>query len=93
MLQLPRLLTAARVLAGLTQAELAHAAGVATSVLQALEQGRSDPKLSTVIAIFQALRARGVAVTWEPENETGTITLLSGGRAERLAPKIPIERH
>jgi transcriptional regulator with XRE-family HTH domain len=60
MLRSHRLLIAARVLAGLTQGELAEAAGIALSVLQAIEQGRSDPKLSTVLALLDVLKARGV---------------------------------
>lgn len=60
MLRSTRLLIAGRALAGMTQTDLAVAAGIALSVLQAIEQGRSDPKLSTVLALLDALKAQGV---------------------------------
>ncbi|WP_090560979.1 helix-turn-helix domain-containing protein [Belnapia rosea] len=47
--------------------EHAAAAGIAVSVLQAIEQGRSDPKLSTVLALADALKTRGVELM--PESE------------------------
>ncbi len=68
LLRSARLLVAARVLAGVTQPELAAAAGISVSVLQAIEQGRSDPKLSTVLALLDALKARGVELALESES-------------------------
>jgi predicted transcriptional regulator len=71
MLRTPRTIIAARVLADLTQKDLAEAAGIALSVLQAIEQGSADPKNSTVIAIIDALAGKGVRIL--PE-EDGIVT-------------------
>ena len=60
MLRSIRLIVAGRALANMTQTDLASAAGIALSVLQAIEQGKSDPKLSTVIALIDGLKAQGV---------------------------------
>ena len=78
-----RLLTAARVLAGLTQNELASAAGVAPSVLQGIEQGRSDPRLSTVLALIDALRRYGVALVPESDSVAWGAVVLRGSRTEK----------
>jgi transcriptional regulator with XRE-family HTH domain len=40
---------------GVTQEDLAHAADVALSTLQAIEAGRREPGWSTVLAILDAL--------------------------------------
>jgi transcriptional regulator with XRE-family HTH domain len=82
MFRSPRLLVAARVLAGMSQAELAAAAGVATSVLQAIEQGRSDPKLSTVLALLDALKACGVELVPETERVAGGVLVIKGGETD-----------
>lgn len=60
MLLSPLVLTAARVQSGMSQGELASAAGMSLSVVQALEQGRSDPKNSTLLALRDALLDHGV---------------------------------
>jgi len=82
MFRSPRLLVAARVLAGLNQTELASAAGIAVSVLQAIEQGRSDPKLSTVLALVDALKVRGVMLLPETERIAGGIHVVRGSQTE-----------
>lgn len=45
---------------GLTQAELASAAGISTTGLNNIERGTADPKASTLRAIQQALESAGV---------------------------------
>lgn len=83
MLHSPRILVAARVLAGLSQQQLAEAAGVALSVLQAIEQGRSDPKNSTLIAIQDALIEYGVRLTMGADGSVGVNLLEEISRGER----------
>ncbi|MFH5925491.1 helix-turn-helix transcriptional regulator [Roseomonas xinghualingensis] len=90
MFRSPRLLVAARAIAGMSQAELATDAGIALSVLQAIEQGRSDPKISTVLALLDALKARGVELVPETERVAGGVFVLKGSDAERRwAPARP----
>lgn len=84
MLRSPRVLVAARALAGMSQSDLAAAAGVAVSVLQAIEQGRSDPKLSTVLALLDALKARGVELVPESDRVAWGVLVTRGSEAERL---------
>ncbi len=84
MLRSPRVLVAARVLAGMSQPELAAAAGIAVSVLQAIEQGRSDPRLSTVLALVDALKARGINLVPETERVAWGVLVTKGSEAERL---------
>jgi transcriptional regulator with XRE-family HTH domain len=56
----PDLLRAARLTLGLTQDELAEAAGISTRSLMRFELGREDMHIRTHKAIKQALEARGV---------------------------------
>lgn len=79
----PRVIVAARVLAGYTQIELARAAGIATSVLQAIEQGRSNPKLTTINAIVDTLRTRGVELFGETDRVAWGVVVIKGSEAAR----------
>jgi predicted transcriptional regulator len=60
---LPLQIRAARAMIGLTQAELARAAGLSTTGLNNIEAGRADAKGSTLRAIQAALEAHGVEFT------------------------------
>lgn len=50
---------------GMTQAELAAAAGMSTTALNNIERGAADPKASTLVAIQKALEAAGVVFVAE----------------------------
>ncbi len=93
MLRSHRLFIAARALAGLSQSELASEAGVALSVLQAIEQNRSDPKLSTILALLDVLKSKGIELLPETGHvafglfvTTGTEADLSGSIRPKVAP-------
>ncbi|RKK04926.1 helix-turn-helix domain-containing protein [Pseudoroseomonas wenyumeiae] len=70
MLPSPRLLAAARILANVTQTELALRAGVSVSALRRLEVGDTDARLNTVLALTEALRACGIEFLLEPSAKT-----------------------
>ncbi len=54
---------AARGLLEMTQAELAEAAGISVQALNAIEQGKSVPRLSTSERIREACERRGIEFT------------------------------
>ena len=89
MLRSHRLIIAGRVLAGLSQSELASQAGVALSVLQAIEQGRSDPKLSTVIALVDALRSKGVELLPDTDPAAFGLFVVIGSEADETGSIRP----
>ena len=62
---------------GLTQAELAKAAGISTTGLNNIERGDADPKTSTLGAIKRALEDAGVEFI--PENGGGAGVRLKKG--------------
>lgn len=78
-----RICAGARILAALTQAELATRAGIALSVLARFEQGLSQPRLGTIKAILGVLAANGVELIGETERYEGGIGLLKGKWRER----------
>ncbi|MBI5162844.1 MAG: helix-turn-helix domain-containing protein [Magnetospirillum sp.] len=59
----PRQIRAARALLGWSQAELAQRAGVHKNALARLEAGRTDPRVSTMDAVIEALTAEGITFT------------------------------
>ena len=59
----PEQIRGARAMLGLTQAEVAHRAGISTTGLNNIERGASDPKASTLTAIQRVLEAAGVEFT------------------------------
>ena len=77
-----RLFIAGRALAGLSQSELAAEAGVAVSVVQAIEQNRSDPKLSTVLALLDVLKSHGVELIAETEHVAFGVMVVAGSEAD-----------
>ena len=64
---------------GMTQADLAKAAGLSNTGLNNIERGTADPKVSTLQAIQSALEAAGVEFI--PENGGGAGVRLRKGVA------------
>jgi transcriptional regulator with XRE-family HTH domain len=60
-------LAAARVLVGLTQRELASAAGLAASSVARFEAGRSTLRADSLGAILAVLKARGIRFVEETD--------------------------
>ena len=60
---------AARILVGLTQEELASAAGLSVSALKRLERGETDPNTRTVEKLRSALERRGVQFVYEADSD------------------------
>ena len=82
------LLKAARVSAGLTQAELAHRLSTTQSAIARLETGRSNPRLSTVARAMAAC-GRELVVAARPHHASIDETLVA--ERIRLAPGARIE--
>jgi transcriptional regulator with XRE-family HTH domain len=72
----PRLLTAARALAGLTQRELAQAAGINTSLIGRYEAGLSTLRSDSFNAILTALRRYGIRFVGETDEVAMGVLLL-----------------
>ena len=73
----------------MSQGELAEAAGIALSVVQAIEQGRSDPKLRTVLALLDVLKAQGVELLVETDRVACGVYVVVGSNADRAASIRP----
>ena len=67
-----RVIAAARMLAGLDQHQLAAAAGLSTSTISKVEQGRKNVRQDTLRAVSYEIRLIGSA-TWR-------IPVVGGGR-------------
>lgn len=65
---------------GLTQADLAKAAGISATALNNIERGSADPKASTLLAIQKALEAAGVIFVAENGEGPGVRLRKAGGR-------------
>jgi predicted transcriptional regulator len=63
----PRSIMAARILAGLSQSELAAKAGVSRSAISRLETDNADTRTSTMKAVVGALRDLNIEVTVEKD--------------------------
>ncbi|ASP92744.1 helix-turn-helix transcriptional regulator [Sinorhizobium meliloti] len=73
----PEQIRGARAMLGMTQAELAKAAGISTTGLNNIERGSADPKASTLRSIKAALESSGVVFQADGE-------MASGGPGVRL---------
>jgi DNA-binding XRE family transcriptional regulator len=56
----PTQLKMARAALGISQAQVAEAAGLSTTAYNSVEQGQSDPKISTLRNVKAAFEAKGV---------------------------------
>ena len=74
----PLLFTAARILAGLSQTDLAAEAGIAVSVVARFEQRKTQPRLNTLQAILGVFERHGVELLAESERHAGGIALIKG---------------
>src|SRR5690348_11033267 len=80
----PRQLIAARALAGWSQTDLAAAAGVGLSTVQGLEAGSRDTRFSSVMAIIEALRQRGIEFAQGSERYLGGVLVVRGSASDWL---------
>ena len=91
-----RFLQGARIMAGLTQAELAEAAGLGESVVANIERGASDPLNSTLMKLVEVLAEHGVQMIGFSEGVLGGVLVLDKrpGRSSRtkapLAAGLPL---
>ena len=76
-----RILAAARLLAKLSQKDLADKADVAIGAVQQLESGTGNPRLSTLVAITDVLEQHGVRILEADDRiQTGVVLLKSAGQ-------------
>ena len=79
----PKLIAAARLIAGLTQRELAVEAGVGTSSLARYEAGMGSMRVDTLSAVVAALRNHGIRfLDPTPEILIGLALVRPAGRAK-----------
>jgi transcriptional regulator with XRE-family HTH domain len=79
-----RQLIAARALAGWSQEDLAAAAGVSLSTVRGLEGGSRDTRFSSVLAVVEALRRRGVELAQSSERFMGGVLVVRGSASDWL---------
>ncbi len=90
-----RSLEAARILVGLSQADLAKRAGVASMVISRYERGVATPRIDNLYAIIDALSAMGVSFIAEDDKVLDGVVRhrLPGpaapGDAKRRTPRSP----
>ena len=97
----------ARAILGLKQKDLAIKAGISTTTLNNIERGvQTDPKISTLRAIRDALEAEGVRFIDERddvefgivlqknknENETNTLLIIDDSKADRTLYKALLSK-
>jgi transcriptional regulator with XRE-family HTH domain len=78
-----RLIAAARVLAGWSQAELSAVSGVPERTVRRLEQGDTGASIRAVTAILKALEQRGVEVSGGGGRIRSGLQLIKGTDADR----------
>jgi transcriptional regulator with XRE-family HTH domain len=78
-------LVAARVIAGMTQHDLATAAGVSRATIAQLETGFSDPRLSTVVDIARALGIAPIVLLSGTEEVEALAALVEEARGDHAA--------
>jgi transcriptional regulator with XRE-family HTH domain len=83
-------LVAARVIAGMTQHDLAVAAGVSRATIAQLETGFSDPRLSTVVDIARALGVAPIVLLSGTE-EVEALASLATEPSDSLTPIPPAD--
>lgn len=81
----PRLLAAARSLVGLSQGELAVAAGLAKSSIGRYEAGLTALRSDTLGAILAVLRARGVRFVEETDEVAMGLLLMKTRSSKTIA--------
>jgi transcriptional regulator with XRE-family HTH domain len=78
-----RLIVAARVLAGWSQAELSAVSGVPERTVRRLEQGDAGASIRAVSAILKALEQRGVEVSGGGGRVRSGLQIIKGTDADR----------
>ena len=81
-------LVAARVIAAMTQHDLAAAAGISRATVAQLETGSSDPRLSTVVDIARALGIAPIVLLCGTVEVAAFAELASGAVAGETRPSV-----
>ncbi|ONH84240.1 hypothetical protein APZ41_005355 [Roseomonas mucosa] len=85
-----RFLQGARIMAGLTQAQLAQAAGLGESVVANIERGSSDPLNSTLMKLVEVLAEHGVQMIGFSEGVLGGVLVLDKRPGRSSRTKAPL---
>lgn len=81
----PRQLSAARVLAGWSQEELAAAARIGVATVKGLEAGSRDTRFSSVLAVLKALRRQGIEMAASSDRFAAGLLIIRGSPADVLS--------